>query len=407
MSEQPEEQTEPGGSGASDSFGERLRRLVMSPSAVTTVLAVLVALAIGALLVALADEDTGEALAYFTSRPSDTFAAAGSSVTAAYAALFDGAFGSLNALSETLLSATPLILAGLAVAVPFRAGLFNIGGEGQVLVGGAAAGYVGFAVTTLPFALHLPLALLVGMIAGALFGAIPGVLKARTGAHEVISTIMLNNIAGPLLLALLVTPIFQQAGRSDPISRPIASTATLPSPLGSNIRVDAGIIVALLAAVAVWYVIDRSTLGFQIKAVGANAVAAVTAGMSAARTTVVTFAMAGGLAGLAGSGIVLGASGVGAVTGTFSGGLGFDGITVALLGRGRAGGTVAAGLVFGALRAGGLRMQARTGTPIDLIVVIQALVILFIAAPLLVQQLFRIRAAGGLSGSGVAKGWGG
>ena len=389
--------------GPEDDLVQRLRAAVLSPSAATTVLAVVVALLIGGLLVAVADEDTTEALAYFTARPSDTFVAAWDAITSAYGALFSGSLGSLAALSETLVAATPLILTGLAVAVPFRAGLFNIGGEGQVIVGGATAGFVGFTLTGLPLVVHLPLVLLAGLLGGAVMGAIPGVLKARTGAHEVITTIMLNNIAGPLLLALLVTDLFQQAGRTDPISRPIAESALLPSPEGY--RVDAGLLVALLAALVVWWVMDRSTLGFQIKAVGANAIAAVNAGMSSTRITVVTFAIAGALAGLAGAGLVVGRSGLGAVTSGFSAGIGFDGITVALLGRGRAGGTVAAGLVFGALNAGGLRMQAVTGTPVDLISVIQALVILFIAAPLLVQAIFRIR-AGGQIGTSMAKGWG-
>jgi ABC-type uncharacterized transport system permease subunit len=385
--------------------GQLLRRL-RSPSALTPVLALLTALVLGAVLVAVADEETVAALRYVTARPLDSVNAAWDAVTSAYSALFSGAFGSRVALSETLVTATPLILTGLAVAVPFRAGLFNIGGEGQVLAGGAAAGLVGFTFTGLPLALHLPLALAAALLAGGLIGAIPGVLKAKTGAHEVITTIMLNNIMGPVLLALLVTRLFQAPGRADPISRAVADTARMPSPSGSDIRLDFGLVVALVAAFGVWWLIERSTLGFQIKAVGANAKAAVVAGMSATRTTVISMTLAGGLAGLAGAGMVLGASGQGAVTSTFSAGVGFDGITVALLGRGRAGGTVAAGLVFGALRAGGLRMQARTGTPVDLIVVIQALVILFMAAPMVVQGLFRLRPDTGGAHTTVAKGWG-
>jgi ABC-type uncharacterized transport system permease subunit len=385
--------------------GQLLRRL-RSPSALTPVLALLTALVLGALLVAVADEETVTALRYVAARPLDSVNAAWDAVTSAYSALFSGAFGSRVALSETLVTATPLILTGLAVAVPFRAGLFNIGGEGQVLAGGAAAGLVGFTFTGLPLVLHLPLALAAALLAGGLIGAIPGVLKAKTGAHEVITTIMLNNIMGPVLLALLVTRLFQAPGRADPISRAVADTARMPSPSGSDIRLDFGLVVALVAAFGVWWLIERSTLGFQIKAVGANAKAAVVAGMSATRTTVISMSLAGGLAGLAGAGMVLGASGQGAVTSTFSAGVGFDGITVALLGRGRAGGTVAAGLVFGALRAGGLRMQARTGTPVDLIVVIQALVILFMAAPMVVQGLFRLRTDDGGAHTTVAKGWG-
>lgn len=386
-----------------DGLGARVVAAVTSVSAVTTVLAVLVALVIGGLLVAFADDETATALSYFTARPGDTFSAAWNAVSEAYAALFSGAFGSANALSETLTQSSPLILTGLAVAVPLRAGLFNIGGEGQVLAGGAAAGFVGFSITGLPLVVHLPLALLGGLLVGAAVGAVPGALKARTGAHEVITTIMLNNIIGSLLAALLVTELFQREGATNPISKTIQDSARLPSPEG--VRLDAGLLVALLVAVGVWWLIERSSIGFQIRAVGANATAAVTAGMSAARTTVLTMSIAGAAGGLGGAIMVLGASGQGAVTGTFSAGVGFDGITVALLGRGKAGGTVAAGLLFGALRAGGTQMQARTGTPVDLVVVIQALVILFIAAPVVIQSLFRLRRTGA-GGPQVAQGWG-
>lgn len=376
---------------------------VTSIQARTTVLAVVAALVIGALLVAVADEDTATALGYVTARPSDTFQAAWEAVSSAYTALFSGALGSLNAVSETLAAASPLILTGLAVAVPLRAGLFNIGGEGQVLAGGAAAGLVGFSLIGVPAIVHLPLALLAGLAAGAVVGAIPGALKAQTGAHEVITTIMLNNIIASLLVALLLTDLFQRQGAANAISRTVQNSARLPSPEG--VRLDAALLIAIAVSILVWWLIERSTIGFQIRAVGANAVAAITAGMSAARTTVLTFAVAGAAGGLAGGALVLGASGQGAVTGTFSAGVGFDGITVALLGRGRAGGTFAAGLLFGALRAGGTQMQARTGTPVDLVVVIQALVILFVAAPLVIQRLFRLEESEA-AGPQVAQGWG-
>jgi simple sugar transport system permease protein len=301
-------------------------------------------------------------------------------------------------------AATPLILTGLAVTVPFRAGLFNIGGEGQVIVGGTVAGLVGFSFTGLPAVVHLPLALLAGLAGGALYGALPGLLKARTGAHEVITTIMLNNIAGLVLIEVLVSSLFQAPGRSDPISKTIADSAALPT-IGEGFRLDAGLLVALAAGAAVWWLLTRSTLGFEIRAVGANAVAATTAGMSAARTTVITMAIAGGLAGLGGAGLILGAAGQGSVTPGFASGVGFDGITVALLGRGKPWGTVVAGVVFGALKAGGRTMQSQTGTPVDLVLVIQALVILFIAAPVLIRALFRLKQTSEATG-GVAAGWG-
>ena len=396
MSEQPE--TQPAGPLA------RLRGLIDVPSVLTTVLAVLLALVTGAFIVAVADEETVTALPYFLSRPSDAVSAGVSAAVDAYAALFQGSFGSLSALSETLVSATPLILTGLAVTVPFRSGLFNIGGEGQVIVGGTVAGLVGFSFTGLPAIVHLPLALLGGLVGGGLYGALPGLLKAKTGAHEVITTIMLNNIAALVLIEVLVSPLFQAPGRSDPISKPIAQSAALPT-VGAGFRLDAGLLIAVAAGAAVWWLLTRSTLGFEIRAVGANAVAAITAGMSAARTTVTTMGIAGALAGLGGAGLILGAAGQGTVTPGFASGVGFDGITVALLGRGKPWGTVVAGVVFGALKAGGRTMQSQTGTPVDLVLVIQALVILFIAAPVLIRAIFRLRQTSEAT-SGVAAGWG-
>ena len=382
----------------------RLRGLIDVPSILTTVLAVVLALLVGAVIVAIADEDTVGALSYFFSRPTDALGAGVSAAVDAYVALFQGSFGSLTAVSETLVAATPLILTGLAVTVPFRAGLFNIGGEGQVIVGGATAGLVGFSITGLPLVIHLPLALLGGLVGGALYGALPGILKAKTGAHEVISTIMLNNIAALVLIEVLVSPLFQAPGRSDPISKEIAASSALPV-VGSGFRLDAGLLIALAAGAAIWWLLTRSTLGFEIRAVGANAVAATTAGMSAARTTVLTMAIAGGLAGLGGAGLILGAAGQGTVTPGFASGVGFDGITVALLGRGKPWGTVVAGVVFGALKAGGRTMQSQTSTPVDLVLVIQALVILFIAAPVLIRALFRLKETSEAT-SGVAAGWG-
>lgn len=396
MSEQP--QPQPTGALA------RLRGLIDVPSVLTTVLAVVLALVVGAFIVAIADEETVSALSYFFSRPFDAISAGAAAAFDAYAALFEGSVGSLSAVSETLVAATPLILTGLAVTVPFRAGLFNIGGEGQVIVGGTVAGLVGFSFTGLPAVVHLPLALLAGLAGGALYGALPGLLKARTGAHEVITTIMLNNIAGLVLIEVLVSSLFQAPGRSDPISKTIADSAALPT-IGEGFRLDAGLLVALAAGAAVWWLLTRSTLGFEIRAVGANAVAATTAGMSAARTTVITMAIAGGLAGLGGAGLILGAAGQGSVTPGFASGVGFDGITVALLGRGKPWGTVVAGVVFGALKAGGRTMQSQTGTPVDLVLVIQALVILFIAAPVLIRALFRLKQTSEATG-GVAAGWG-
>lgn len=381
---------------------ERFLAAVTSVNVLVTLLAVVAALAIGAVIIALSDPEVREALGYVTARPSDTIVAAWRTVSEAYAALFRGSVGGARALSETLTAAIPLILTGLAVAVPLRGGMFNIGGEGQLVAGAIVAGWIGFTFPGLPLVVHLPLAVIGGTVGGLVWGFLPGVLKARTGAHEVITTIMLNNIAINLFAFLLTTRAFQQPGRNDPISQAVDASARLPA-LFTDLRLHAGIFLALLAAGAVWWLLERSTDGFEIVAVGMNPNAAATAGMSVGRATIVAMTVAGALAGLAGAGQVLGLQH--RLSLGISAGLGFDGITVALLGRGGVTGTVAAGLLFGGLKAGGLAMQARTGTSLDLVVVIQALIILFIAAPALVQALFRIRGAETAAGE-ISKGWG-
>ncbi len=384
--------------------------------ALVTVLALVAAGVIGSILIAVADPDTRAAMKYFFAAPMDTFSAGGKAVGAAWASLFEGAVvdpstltsGSLSAilgpLSETLVNATPLILAGLSVALAFRAGLFNIGGQGQIIAGAAFAAYVGFA-WDLPVGLHLLVALLAGIVGGGIWGGIAGYLKARTGAHEVISTIMLNYVALYFLRFLLNTKGFQAPPYGQAISNKIDSSARLPHLLGSDLRVHAGLILALLAAVGIWWLLTRSSLGFQLRAVGANQHAARTAGMSVERGYVSVMLIAGGLCGLAGCAQVLGTNP--AVTDSVDAGIGFDGITVALLGRGNPLGTVLAGLLFGALRAGGAQMQSSTGTPIDLVQVVQALIVLFIAAPALVREVFRVRAADKGMGQELAKGWNG
>jgi simple sugar transport system permease protein len=295
-----------------------------------------------------------------------------------------------------------LILTGLAVTIPLRAGLFNIGGEGQVIAGGLVGGYVGFSVTGLPMIVHLPLAIVAAVLGGAFIGWIPGVLKARTGAHEVISTIMLNNTLNFVAIWLLTTVAFQIPGRADPISQNILATARMPRPL-TGFRVDVGILLALVVAVVIYWLLERSTTGFELNAVGANPSAATAAGMDVARATITAMTVAGVAGGLAGGALILGVQG--RITPGFSSGLGFDGITVALLGRGTVGGTVAAGLLLGALKAGGRAMQARSGTSLDLVVVIQALIIVFIAAPGLVRAMFRVR-ADDVSTTKISQGWG-
>jgi len=306
-----------------------------------------------------------------------------------YLALLEGSVGSMNALSETFTAAAPLILAGLGLALGFRAGLFNIGAEGQIVVGGIASVIVGFSFAGLPWIIHMPLTLLAGALAGAAYASIAGYLRAATGAHEVISTIMLNLISYRLLDYMLGLNWVQRPGRSDPVSRSVLDSAELPrlfTWIDPNLRVHAGIIVVLIAVVFVQWLLFRTKTGFEFRASGENPDAARYAGMRASLIIVAAMATAGALAGLAGANQVMGV--LGRATPGFSAGIGFDAISVALLGRSHPVGVLFAGLLFGALEAGGRQMQVDAGVSIDLIGIIQALIIVFIAAPLLVRAIF-------------------
>ncbi|WP_369799739.1 ABC transporter permease [Cellulosimicrobium sp. I38E] len=381
--------------------GQSVLREMLESSWLVSLLAIVAALVLGGVLIAAADPEVQEAATYFFARPSDFFEAVWNAVFGAYSALFQGSVinfqapdlaRALRPLTETMTVATPLILAGLGLGIGFRAGLFNIGAQGQIILGGIFAGFIGWTFA-LPPGLHLLLAVLGAALGGALWASIAGVLKARTGAHEVIVTIMLNNIAIYLVAYLLTTDPFQAPGSSNPISPRIPTTAQFPLLLGEGFRLHLGFVLALLVAVGVWWLMERSTLGFRFRAVGENPHAARTAGMSVPWTTVWVMAIAGALAGLAGSAQVLGTEKV--LTAGVAASFGFDAITVALLGRSRPLGTVLAGLLFGALRAGGFAMQARTGTPIDIVLVVQSLIVLFIAAPPLVRAIFRLPTPGG------------
>lgn len=306
-----------------------------------------------------------------------------------FVALARGSLGSVNAISETLTAAIPLVLAGLGLGLGFRAGLFNIGAEGQLLLGGTAAVIVGFSFEGLPFAVLMPLSLLAGAVVGGLYASIAGALRATTGAHEVITTIMLNLISFKVLDYLLRQPYIQKEGRSDPISRSVPEAAQLPRLLDwldPNLRLHAGLLVMLAAVVLVWWILFRSKIGFAFRASGENADAARYAGMKSGLVIVAAMGTAGALAGLAGASQVLGV--LGRASPGFSAGIGFDAIAVALLGRSHPLGILFAGILFGGLEAGGRQMQVDAGVSIDLIAIIQALIIVFIAAPLLVRAIF-------------------
>jgi simple sugar transport system permease protein len=382
------------------------------------VLAVFSALVVGAVVIVLSDLTFLQRLGV---DPGGAFVDALGSIGRAYGALIGGAIGdpkdylqalqtgdrsamitAFTPLSETLLAATPLIFTGLAVALGFQCGLFNIGAEGQLFVGAAAATFVGFTVTGLPWFIHLPLTIAAGFAGGAAWGFIPGILKARTGAHEVIVTIMLNYTAYRLIDLILKVPGYQREGRSDPISRITAETSWYPL-LVDGLRANWGFVLGLVAAFLVSWFLYRSTKGFEFRAVGLNPSGARYAGMSIAGSTVLAMMLSGGLAGLAGTSQVLGITHF--MSAGISPGFGFDGIAIALMARSRPRGVIFASLLFGAMRAGSTPMQSITGVPIDLVVVVQALVIMFVAAPALVREIYRIRVPETTGTESFSKGW--
>lgn len=386
----------PEASEAPEPTQNRLIREMLSSSAMVTVMAIVLALIVGGLLIIFSDPDVTDTLSYFFARPGDFFSAAWQSVCSAYSALFRGAIFDWKAssttrmirpITETLVYATPLIMAGLAVAIPFRAGMFNIGGNGQVIVGAMTAGYIGYAFQ-MPIVVHMLVALLGGMAAGALWAGIAGWLKAQTGANEVIVTIMLNNIAAYLILYLLKQSWFSHMDSPNPKSANVESTVKFAKLLPDPFRLHFGFIVALLAAFGVWWLLERSTLGFEFRAVGANPAAARTAGISVFRSTVLVMVIAGALAGMAGANQLLGTEA--ALTTGVAGSIGFDAITVALLGKSRPLGVVFAGILFGALRAGAISMASQTHLPVDIVLVVQSVIVLLVAAPPLVRWVFRL-----------------
>lgn len=319
---------------------------------------------------------------------------------AAFAALWQGSFGSPKAIGDTLLKSTPLILTGLAVAYGFRAGLFNIGAEGQLFLGGLAATWIGVSLTGLPWYVMIPVMLLASMVAGAAWAFIPAILKARIGAHEVITTMMFTYIGRYLVSYIVLGPL------KDP--GPIPQTRRIAES-GELLRISAlfsdgarqafdflnlgrghlGIVVALIAAVVIWLILKYTTLGYENRAVGFNRWASETAGISVQWTIVKALCISGALAGLAGATEVMGVHH--RLFDQFSSGFGFTGIAVALLAKNHPLGVIPAAILFGALAAGAGTMQFQADVPQKIISIIQALVIFFVAAEEIVLWFVRRR----------------
>lgn len=373
-----------------DTWGKRFIKGLLSPSTATIALAILAGLLVAALIVVIFNPQVQASAGYIFAQPSDFFVAVWESFSSFFSslvrgALFDWTQSSVTAafrpLTETLVRSIPLIIAGLAVALSFTAGLFNIGVQGQLIFGALFGGFVGFSLN-LPPIVHLLVGIIAALVGGAIWGFIPGILKAKLGANEVIVTIMLNSVAALFLAAMLQTTTFRGEGIAGKSMR-VNDTVLYPLLLGPGFRLHFGFIVAILAAVFLWWLLDRSTFGFEVRAAGANPDAARTAGINVPRVTILTLTLSGALAGLAGTAPIFATEKV--LSGGIAGSLGFDAITVALLGRSRPAGVFFAGILFGGLNAGGSVMQSSARIPVDIVLIAQAVIVLMIAASEAIQ----------------------
>lgn len=368
-------------------------------------LAILTGLIFGAILMVLTTEDVYQA---FGRSFGEGLSLAGRTVVESYGAMFAGSLGdpgriisalgsgepaairrALNPFLESLVNATPYIFAGLAVALGFRSGLFNIGVEGQLFVGATASAFVGYAIKGLPGIIHMPLALLAGALAGGVWGFIPGWLKAKTGAHEVINTIMLNWIAFRLTEYLLSGPMSRPDSGGLPITPLIEKSAEIPQFFQAPIRLHLGFFMALAVAWFIHWLLFKTTIGFEMRTVGANPHGARYAGMNITRSTVLAMTISGALAGIAGAVQVLAVNRSMAIG--LSPGYGFDSIALALLGNSTPIGVVLSSILFGVLRNGATRMMVVSQIPIDIVSIIQALILAFVAAPAIIRTIYRIK----------------
>ncbi len=388
----------------------RKRKLSSGQTILIPILAVVTGLLIGAIVIMATNVDVLAAWKNFFTDPGTALSASWNAIATAYGSLFVGALGdpatiiagfrqwfstgdssalikSIYPITESLTASTPYIIAGLALAIGFVAGLFNIGAEGQFLMGALASAFVGYSIVGLPWYIHLPLALVAGAVGGALWAFIPGLLKATVGAHEVVTTIMMNYISYALSQWLLNGPMKAPGYR--PLTPVIEDSAMLPHFFPSPLRFNWGFFLALAIAVFVYWLLFKTTLGYEIRAVGFNPNAAKYAGINIVANTIIVMLISGGLAGLAGGVQVLGVDHW--VSQGYSSGYGFNSIAVALLGNSHPLGVVLAAILFGVLSSGATRMQSMANIPISIISFIQGLVIVFVAAPAIIRAIYRIR----------------
>jgi ABC-type uncharacterized transport system permease subunit len=396
--------------------GPKARKRGTGYSFLIAILAIFTGLVIGAIFIILTTE---QVYAGFHESILKGFSEAGKAVGDAYGALFTGSFGSpvkifnalfsptaqqlkisnpaqyvkdvrlaFNPILESLVASTPYIFTGLALALGFRAGVLNIGAEGQVYIGAVFGTFVAYSIYGIPSYVHIPLALAAAALGGGIWGFIPGWLKAKTGAHEVINCIMMNYIAFRLSEYLLTGPM-KRLGSANPVSPTIQESAMLPKLFGYPIRFHIGFFIALALAVAVYFFLFKTTWGFNLRTVGSNPNAGKYAGMSVSQNIILAMALSGAMAGLAGANDVLGVNHN--LAQSFSSGYGFDSIALALLGNSHPAGVVLAALLFGSLRSGATNMQLAANIPPDIISILQAVILIFIAAPAMIRTLYRIK----------------
>ena len=401
--------------------GEEKQKKPFLGKAAIPLLAILTGLIIGAILIAVTSQTVWTA---FGESFWKGLAEAWNEVVVAYKALFTGSLGdparivnalrsgdakeirqAFNPFLESLVQATPYIFAGLAVALGFRSGLFNIGVEGQLFIGAACATYVGYSITGLPAYIHMPLAFLAGAAGGAFWAFIPGFLKAKTGGHEVINTIMMNWIAFRLTEWLLSGPMSRPGSGGLPLSPIIQKTAEIPQFFGSPIRFHLGFFIALLVAWLVWWFLFKTTWGLNLRTVGTNPRAARYAGLNTSKSIILAMTLSGALAGMAGAVQILAVNHSMALG--LSSGYGFDSIALALIGNNHPVGVILSSLLFGTLRNGATRMMVVSSIPIDIVDVIQAIILMFVAAPAIIRSIYHLRKPKQEEQQVFLSGWGG
>ena len=400
---------------------EEKRKSSFWSKALIPLLAILTGLIIGALLIAVTNQTVWAA---FGESFGTGISQAVKEIFTAYGALITGSLGdpsrivqalgsgdatairrAFNPILESLVQATPYIFAGLAVAVGFRSGLFNIGVEGQLFIGAAAATYVGYSITGLPAYIHMPLAFLAGAAGGAFWAFIPGFLKAKTGGHEVINTIMMNWIAFRFTEWLLSGPMTRPGSGGLPLSPIIQDTAKIPQFFPSPIRFHAGFFIALIAAWLVWWLLFKTTWGLNLRTVGTNPRAARYAGLNTSKSIMIGMTLSGALAGMAGAVQILAVNHSMALG--LSSGYGFDSIALSLIGNNHPAGVILSSLLFGTLRNGATRMMVVSAIPIDIVDVIQAIILMFVAAPAIIRTIYRLRKPKHEEQQVFLSGWGG